>query len=72
MGSSCAVADAALTSALFSRADDACWNNGFDGACSVVEVVTTACYFNGTMWQSDGYANYKCSTTICIDPIQPN
>jgi len=70
MGSSCAVAEPALTNALYARADDYCWNNGFDGACSVVQVTTSACYFNGTMFQTDGYANFKCSSTICIDPYQ--
>src|SRR5215208_3186378 len=48
MGSSCAVADPALSNALDNRAETLCWNAGHDlGACNVVHNITSACYFNG-------------------------
>ena len=72
MGSSCTAAQSALTAALFDRADANCYNRNYDGVCgTVTQVTTTACYFNGTMFQIDAYANHSCGRTICIDPIDP-
>jgi len=69
MGSSCAVAQSALTAALFDRADANCYSRGYeDGVCgTITQVTTTACYFNGTMFQVDAYANHSCGRTICIE-----
>jgi len=72
MGSSCAVADPALSNALDNRAETLCWNAGHDlGACNIVHQITTGCYFNGTMFQTDGYVTNGCWVEVCIDPIYP-
>lgn len=65
MGSSCTDAQAALNSAVSNRAENNCTSVGYLWACSVTTVVTGGCFFNGTMFQVDGYANYKCMAEIC-------
>jgi hypothetical protein len=67
MGSSCADAQATFNSALSSRAENNCINSGYLWACSVTPVETASCFFNGTMFQVDGYANYKCMAEVCIE-----
>lgn len=73
MGSSCVAADADLDAHLWANADSICQSMGHIGACSLVKVVTEPCYFNTgiNMYQTDGYANFKCTIEICIDPIDP-
>jgi len=72
MASTCAAAQTALTNSLFNTADANCYNRGYDGVCgTVTQVTTTPCYFNGTMFQIDAYANHSCLREICIDPIDP-
>jgi hypothetical protein len=74
MGPDCASADADFRNNVFARADNNCANNGYyDGACNVNPVITSvpACFFNGTMFQVDGYATHGCWVEICSDPIDP-
>lgn len=65
MGSSCTDAQTALNSALSNRAESNCINAGYLWVCSITTVVTGGCFFNGSMFQVDGYANYKCMAEIC-------
>ena len=69
MASDCTAAQSALTSALATRATNNCLNMGYDRRCGIVtQVTTTGCYFNGTMFQIDAYADHSCGYTICDDP----
>jgi hypothetical protein len=72
MGSTCPVAEAALSTALNNRAESSCYAMNHDlGACNVGHHVTTPCYFNGTTNQTDGYVTFGCWVEVCIEPIDP-
>jgi len=44
---------------------------GYSRRCGTVSQVTTsACYFNGSVFQIDAYANHGCGDTVCDDPYQ--
>lgn len=64
MGSTCAEAQAAFSSAVRSKAASACYSWSDFGWCNLTEVKGD-CFFNGTMFQIDGYANYGCMVEIC-------
>jgi hypothetical protein len=64
MGSTCAEAQAAFSSAVRSKAQNDCDSTGDFGWCNLTEV-TGGCFFNGTMFQIDGYANYGCRVQFC-------
>jgi hypothetical protein len=65
MGATCAEAQAAFSSAVRNKAANGCsnWPESL-GWCNLTEV-TGGCFFNGTMFQIDGYANYGCLVVIC-------
>ena len=61
MGSSCTTAQSDLTAQTRAAANEYCLYNVDDyGSCSLSVVVTAACFWNGSMYQVDGYANFKC------------
>ena len=72
-GWTCIEAQSAFSGSVFNHADQNCLNQGYDGVCGTIyEVMTSGCYFNGTMFQVGGYANHSCGVEICIerDPYQ--
>ena len=72
MGWTCSEAHSSFSSSVFNTADQNCLNRGYEGVCGTIyEVMTTACYFNGTMFQVSGYADHSCGREVCIDPIDP-
>lgn len=64
MGSSCAEAQAAFSNAVNGKAQSHCDSIDSLGVCNVTEV-KGGCFFNGTMFQIDGYADYGCRQEIC-------
>lgn len=73
MGSSCSTAQSDLTTQTRAAATSFCLSNIDDyPSCSLTVVVTAACYWNGSMYQVDGYANFKCRYWVggpgCIIP----
>lgn len=60
MGSSCSAAQTDFNSQTGSAANQVCWGEGAEYACAISRVVTAACFWNGSMYQIDGYANFKC------------
>jgi hypothetical protein len=71
-GSSCTAAQNDFNSQTGSAANQTCWTLGAEYACSVARIVTAACFWNGSMYQVDGYANFKCRYWVggpgCIIP----
>ncbi|MDX1997612.1 MAG: hypothetical protein SF066_07810 [Thermoanaerobaculia bacterium] len=71
-GSSCTAATNDFNNQTFTAATTSCYGLGAEYACSVSRVVTAACFWNGSMYQVDGYANYRCRFWIggpgCIIP----
>lgn len=67
MGSTCTEAQTAFSNAVRSKASSYC--AGLDpealGYCNLTEVITGGCFFNGTMFQVDGYANFGCRFYVC-------
>jgi hypothetical protein len=60
-GSDCDAALADLDANTHALADQLCWDMGAEAACQLGSlVITTACYWNGMMYQIDGYRSYKC------------
>ena len=64
MGSTCTEAQTAFSNAVRSKAQDDCTGSADLGWCNLTEV-KGACFFNGTMFQIDGYANYGCRFEVC-------
>jgi hypothetical protein len=64
MGSSCEEAQSAFSGAVSSKADSYCQSIGRLWVCSLTEV-KGGCFFNGTMMQIDGYADFQCMEEIC-------
>jgi hypothetical protein len=71
-GSSCTAATSDFNTQTFNAANFVCYGFDAEYACSVSRVVTAACFWNGSMYQVDGYANFKCRYWIggpgCIIP----
>lgn len=71
-GSSCTAATTDFNNQTFSAATTSCYGQGAEYACSVSRVVTAACFWNGSMYQVDGYTNFKCRFWLggpgCIIP----
>jgi hypothetical protein len=70
MGSTCSAAQTDLDAHLLAQADAHCLDLGYDGACSVTTVITGLCYWQPSIngYQTSGYADHSCLSTICIDP----
>jgi hypothetical protein len=64
MGSTCTEAQAAFSSSVRSKAQNDCSDIGISEWCNLTEV-KGGCFFNGTMFQIDGYANYGCRLQVC-------
>lgn len=63
MGLSCDEAYSSFSEAVTYRANNSCPQ----GACQINEVITGGCFFNGTMFQVDGYATYGCVEQQCLE-----
>lgn len=68
MGSDCTAAHNDLVARVNAEARDSC--GGLTQTCLGTLVITSspACFFNGTMFQEDGYRYYSCK--VC-GPISP-
>jgi hypothetical protein len=64
MGTDCYQAQAAFSNAVRSKAQNDCNGFGISEWCNLTEV-KGSCFFNGTMFQIDGYANYGCRIEVC-------
>lgn len=61
MGTSCTAAQSDLTAQTRAAANSYCLSYVDDyPSCSLTVVVTAACFWNGSTYQVDGYANFKC------------